>query len=104
MVSEHGRGFWAVLDPPADGVDSRVGFLPEGPGLAALESPELAELLAELLTRYDPAWRPPAPDLPGPFDPARDHLLVIYEGGAAYLYRLDGHPTQTRPLLTVVAR
>ena len=85
-------------------VDSRVGFLPEGPGLAALESPELAELLAELLTRYDPAWRPPAPDLPGPFDPARDHLLVIYEGGAAYLYRLDGHPTQTRPLLTVVSR
>jgi hypothetical protein len=88
MVSEHGRGFWAVLDPPADGVDSRVGFLPEGPGLAALESPELAELLAELLTRYDPA---------------RDHLLVIYEGGAAYLYRLDGHPSQTRPLLTVVS-
>jgi hypothetical protein len=104
MVSEHGRGFWAVLDPPADGVDSRVGFLPEGPGLAALESPELAELLAELLTRYDPAWRPPAPDLPGPFDPARDHLLVIYEGGAAYLNRLDGHPSQTRPLLTVVSR
>jgi hypothetical protein len=104
MVSEHGRGFWAVLDPPADGVDSRVGFLPEGPGLAALESPELAELLAELLTRYDPAWRPPTPDLPGPFDPARDHLLVIYEGGAAYLYRLDGHPSQTRPLLTVVSR
>ena len=49
MVSEHGRGFWAVLDPPADGVDSRVGFMPEGPGLAALESPELAELLTELL-------------------------------------------------------
>ena len=63
-----------------------------------------AELLAELLTRYDPAWRPPAPDLPGPFDPARDHLLVIYEGGAAYLYRLDGHPSQTRPLLTVLSR
>jgi hypothetical protein len=73
MVSEHGRGFWAVLDQPADGADSQVGFLPEGPGLAALESPELAELLDELLTRYDPAWRPPAPDLPGPFDPARDH-------------------------------
>jgi hypothetical protein len=104
MVSEHGRGFWAVLDPPRDGADSRVGFLPEGPGLAALESPELAEMVAELLTRYDPAWQPPAPDLPGPFDPARDHLLVIYEGGAAYLYRLDGHPSQTRPLLTVVPR
>ena len=28
---------------------------------------------------------------------------MIYEDGAAYLYRLDGHPTQTRPLLTVVA-
>ena len=65
--------------------------------------PRLAEL-CQLLTRYDPAWRPPAPDLPGPFDPARDHLLVIYEGGAAYLYRLDGHPSQTRPLLTVFSR
>jgi hypothetical protein len=42
MVSEHGRGFWTVLDPPRDGADSRVAFLPEGPGLAALESPELA--------------------------------------------------------------
>ena len=104
MVSEHGRGFWTVLDPPADEVDSRVGFLPEGPGLAALESPELAELLAELLTRYDPAWRPPAPDLPGPFDPARDHLLVIFEGGRAYLYRLDNTPHATKPLLTVIPR
>jgi hypothetical protein len=104
MVSEHGRGFWAVLDPPADGADSRVAFLPEGPGLAALESPELAEMIAELLTRYDPAWQPPAPDLPGPFDPARDHLLVIYDGGAAYLYRLDGTSNATRPLLTVVPR
>jgi hypothetical protein len=101
MVSEHGRGFWAVLDPPRDGADSRVGFMPEGPGLAALENPELAELLAELLARYAPAYRPP-PDLPGPFDPARDHLLVIFEGGSAYLYRLDGTPNQTRPLLTVV--
>lgn len=60
-------------------------------------------MAAELLARYDPAYVPP-PDLSGPFDPARDHLLVIYEGGAAYLYRLDGHPTQTRPLLTVVSR
>jgi hypothetical protein len=32
MVSEHGRGFWTVLDPPRDGADSRVPFLPEGPG------------------------------------------------------------------------
>ncbi len=80
MASEHGRGFWTVLDPPRDGADSRVGFLPEGPGLAALESPELAEVLAELLARYDPAYVPP-PDLAGPFDPARDHLLVIFEGG-----------------------
>ena len=104
MVSEHGRGFWAVLDPPADGVDSRVGFLPEGPGLAALESPELADLLAELLTRYDPAWRPPAPDLPGPFDPTRDHLVVTFEGGAAYLYRLDRTEHATTPLLVVVPR
>jgi hypothetical protein len=103
-VSEHGRGFWAVLDPPRDGEDSRVGFMPEGPGLAALESPELVEMLAEMLARYDPAWRPSAPDLPGPFDPARDHLVVIFEGGSAYLYRLDGHPDQTRPLLTVVPR
>jgi hypothetical protein len=71
MVSEHGRGFWAVLDPPSDGVDSRIGFMPEGPGLAALESRELAELMAELLARYDPAYVPP-PDLPGPFDPTRD--------------------------------
>jgi hypothetical protein len=78
MVAEHGRGFWAVLDPPTDGEDSRVGFMPEGPGLAALESPELAEMVAELLTRYDPAFRAP-PDLRGPFDPARDHLLVIFE-------------------------
>jgi hypothetical protein len=39
-----------------------------------------------------------------PFDPGRDHLLVIYESGAAYLYRLGGHPSQTRPLLTVVSR
>ena len=103
MVSEHGRGFWTVLDPPTDGADSRVVFLPEGPGLAALESPELAEMIAELLGRYDPAYRPP-PGLPGPFDPVRDHLVVIYEGGRAYLYRLDGHPNQTRPLLTVVPR
>jgi hypothetical protein len=64
MVSEHGRGFWTVLDPPRDGADSRVGFLPEGPGLAALESPELAEVLVELLARYDPAYVPP-PDLAG---------------------------------------
>jgi hypothetical protein len=76
MVSEHGRGFWTVLDPPRHGVDSRVAFLAEGPGLAALESPELARLLAELLARYDPAYVPP-PDLRGPFDPARDHLVVI---------------------------
>jgi hypothetical protein len=103
MVSEHGRGFWAVLDPPRDGADSRVGFMPEGPGLAALENPELAEVLAELLARYDPPYRPP-PDLAGPFDPARDHLLVIFEGGRAYLYRLDGTPNETRPLLTVVPR
>jgi hypothetical protein len=103
MVAEHGRGFWAVLDPPTDGADSRVGFMPEGPGLAALESPELAGVVAELLTRYDPAYRPP-PDLSGPFDPARDHLLVIFEGGSAYLYRLDGTPNQTQPLLTVVPR
>jgi hypothetical protein len=102
-VSEHGRGFWVVLDPPRDGEDSRVGFMPEGPGLAALENQELVEMLAELLARYDPAYRPP-PDLPGPFDPARDHLVVIFEDGAAYLYRLDGHPNQTRPLLTVVPR
>jgi hypothetical protein len=103
MVGEHGRGFWTVLDPPRQGVDSRVAFLPEGPGLAALENPELAEVLAELLTRYDPAYRPP-PDLPGPFDPTRDHLLVIFEGGSAYLYRLDGTPHATKPLLTVVPR
>jgi hypothetical protein len=64
MVSEHGRGFWTVLDPPTDGADSRVGFLPEGPGLAALESRELAEVLVELLARYDPAYVPP-PDLAG---------------------------------------
>ena len=74
MVSEHGRGFWTVLDPPPDGADSRVLFLPEGPGLAALESPELAEMIAEPLTRYDLAYVPSAADLPGPFDPARDHL------------------------------
>jgi hypothetical protein len=56
MVSEHGRGFWgAVLDPPRDGAHSPVGFLPEGPGLAALESPELAEMVAERLT---PTIRP----------------------------------------------
>ena len=103
-VSEHGPGFWAVLDPPRDGADSRVGFMPEGPGLAALENPELAEMVAEMLTRYDPAWWPSAPDLPGPFDPARDHLVVIFEDGAAYLYRLDGHPNQSRPLLVVVPR
>jgi hypothetical protein len=101
IVSEHGRGFWTVLDPPRDGADSRIAFVPEGPGLAALESPELAEVVAELLAHYDPAYRPP-PDLPGPFDPARDHLLVIFEGGCAYVYRLDGTPNQTRPLLTVV--
>jgi hypothetical protein len=103
MVSEHGRGFWVVLDPPRGGVDSRVAFMPEGPGLTALDNQELAGLLSELLARYDPAYRPP-PDLPGPFDPARDHLLVIFEGGCAYLYRLDGTPNQTRPLLTVIPR
>lgn len=103
LVSEHGRGFWTVLDPPQDGTDSRVAFLPEGPGLAALESPELAKMITELLTRYDPAYRPP-PDLPGPFDPVRDHLVVIFDGGRAYLYRLDGQPDQTRPLLTVIPR
>jgi hypothetical protein len=43
-------------------------------------------------------------DLPGPFDPTRDHLLVIFEGGGAYVYRLDGTPNQTRPLLTVAPR
>jgi hypothetical protein len=101
-VSEHGRGFWVVLDPPRDGADSRVGFMPEGPGLAALESPELAELLAELLIRYDSGWRPSAPGLPGPFDPARDHLVVIFDGGRAYLYRLDGTEHATTPLLVVV--
>jgi hypothetical protein len=89
MVSEHGRGFWTVLDPPRHGVDSRVAFLPEGPGLAALESPDLAETLAELLGRYDPT---------------RDHLVVIFEGGAAYLYRLDGTEHATTPLLVVVPR
>jgi hypothetical protein len=48
-------------------------------------------MLAELLSRYDPAYRPP-PDLPGPFDPVRNHLVVIFDGGRAYLCRLDGHP------------
>jgi hypothetical protein len=62
-------------------------LLTEAPGLAALESQELADLIAELLDRYDPADRPP-PDLPGPFDPTRDHLVLIFEGGRAYLYRL----------------
>jgi hypothetical protein len=103
MVSEHGRGFWTVLDPPRHGADSRVAFLPEGPGLAALECPELTELLAELLARYDPAYRPPS-DLQGPFNPARDHLVVIFEGGAAYLYRLDGTEHATTPLLVVARR
>jgi hypothetical protein len=84
--------------------DCRVVFLPEGPGLAALESPELAEMIAELLTRYDPAYVPSAADLPGPFDPARNHLVVIFEAGRAYLYRLDDTPNQTRPLLTVISR
>lgn len=82
IVSEHGRGFWTVLDPPRDGADSRVVFVPEGPGLAALESPELAEVVAEL-AHYDPAYRLP-PDLSGPFDSARDHLLVIFEDGSAH--------------------
>jgi hypothetical protein len=104
MVGEHGRGFWVVLDPPRAGEESRVGFMPEEPGLAALESQELAEMLEELLARYDPASWPEAPDLSGPFDPTRDHLLVIFEGGGAYVYRLDGTPNQTRPLLTVIPR
>jgi hypothetical protein len=68
-------------------------FLTEGPGLAALESRELADLIAELLDRYDPAYRPP-PDLPGPLDPTRDHLVLIFEGGRAYLYRLTARPTR----------
>lgn len=100
MVSEHGRGFWTVLDAPRDGADSRVAFLPEGPGLAALESPELAEVVADLLARYDPAYVPP-PDLKGPFDATGDHLVVIFEGGAAYLYRLDGTEHATSPLLVL---
>jgi hypothetical protein len=99
LTSINGRGFWTVLDPPGAWVDSRVGFLPEGPGLA-LESPALAEVAAELLARYDPAHVPP-PDLKGPFDATRDHLVVIFEGGAAYLYRLDGTEHATSPLLVV---
>jgi len=95
MVSEHGRGFWVVLDPPTDGVDSRVAFMPEGPGLAALESPELAELLTELLARYDPAYRPPS-DLRGPFNPARDHLLVIFEGAPPTCTGWTGASTRPR--------
>jgi hypothetical protein len=58
---------------------------------------------AELLAHYDPADVPP-PDLKGPFDATGDHLVVIFEGGCAYLYRLDGTSNQTRPLLTVVPR
>ena len=58
-------------------------------------------MIAELLTRYDPAYRPP-PDLPVPFDPTQDHLLLIYEGCQAHLYRLGGAPNQTRPLLSVI--
>jgi hypothetical protein len=100
MVSEHGRGFWTVLDPSGHGVDARVGFLPEGPGLAAFESPALAEVAAELLARYDPAYVPP-PDLKGPFDATGDHLVVIFEGGAAYLYWLDGTEHATSPLLVL---
>jgi hypothetical protein len=30
MVSEHGRGFWTVLDPSGHGVDSRVGSCRKG--------------------------------------------------------------------------
>jgi hypothetical protein len=55
-VSEHGRGFWVVLDPPRDGATPASGSC-----------------------RKVPAWRPSAPDLPRPFDPARDHLVVIFE-------------------------
>jgi hypothetical protein len=99
LTSINGRGFWTVLGPTRAWVDSRVGFLPEGPGLA-LESPALAEVAAELLARYDPAYVPP-PDLKGPFDATRDHLVVIFEGGAAYLYRLDGTEHATSPLLVV---
>jgi hypothetical protein len=61
------------------------------------------ELPGSILARYDPAYVP-SPDLQGPFDPARDHLLVIFEGGRAYLYRLDNTPHATKPLLTVIAR
>ena len=104
MVGEHGRGFWAVLDPPRDGEDSRVGFMPEGPGLAAWRAASWRTWSRGCWPATIRAWRPSAPDLPGPFDPARDHPLVIFEGGCVYVYRLDGRLNQARPLLTVVPR
>jgi hypothetical protein len=99
MVSEHGRGFWTVLDPSGMGW-TPASVLAGGPGLAAFESPALAEVAAELLARYDPAYVPP-PDLKGPFDATGDHLVVIFEGGAAYLYRLDGTEHATSPPLVL---
>jgi hypothetical protein len=41
------------------------------------------------------------PDLKGPFDATGDNLVVIFEGGAAYLYRLDGTEHATSPLLVL---
>jgi hypothetical protein len=39
-----------------------------------------------------------------PYQDREIRLILIFEGGSAYLYRLDGTPNQTRPLLTVIPR
>jgi hypothetical protein len=39
-----------------------------------------------------------------PYQDGEIRLILIFEGGSAYLYRLDGTPNQTRPLLTVIPR
>jgi hypothetical protein len=103
MVSEHGRGFWTMLDPPRDGADSRVAFLPEGPGLAALESPQLAEVVAELLVRYDPAYVPP-PDLPGAVRSGPRSSAGNLRGRPGIPVSAGQYPHATKPLMTVIPR
>jgi hypothetical protein len=70
----------------------------------ALRQPSKTTLSTTAATTTTTRTSTGPPDLPGPFDPARDHLLVIFEGGQAYLYRLDGTASQTRALLTVTPR
>jgi hypothetical protein len=86
-VAANGPGFWATFHVADPGEDTALAYCLAEPGLAALENRELAEYVEALMARCRPGL---------------EHPVLIFEEGCAYLYKLDGTPDATRPLMVVV--